>query len=523
MELNPNAWHLRPDDCDKTGPCTLCGCPAAGTRANNVWHRATLETEGLAFPFVVRMKGPKGWQHKGVRVVTRRPRIVDPVSARDLELEEFARLLDADTDAADRDSPGGNIPLAGDVTNPGQTTIDLMARAATLHVMDKGSREIEQVLDLKRGTVQVWANHWPEHWQMACQSAETQLVRMVKAQIGTAAILDDVDGYLERAETADRLAPIVPKWDKPTLCTFFESFVRPNCLYDVKPISLTTYLAVVKLWRLVTGDPPLDSITVQTLSFFRDATAKRRGLRPHTKTSATTVASHLRHLQMILDKAGPPGRRNRDAQGLIANPPWIRPPRMETKLPRVIAPEVFKRIYDATAGMDWPQVPGIRAPAWWKSLLVVAFNTQLRRRTLFEMRMDEIDWQGHCLRLPAGRLKARRPMIVHLNAAAMEALRAIRTTRELIFPRNAKYHTTFQKHFHHLQNSAGIPRKEHIGLHVIRKTAATALATISPQAAQLALGHTHLSTTINNYINPTAITCAALDAIPQPFGLSSAP
>jgi integrase len=72
-----------------------------------------------------------------------------------------------------------------------------------------------------------------------------------------------------------------------------------------------------------------------------------------------------------------------------------------------------------------------------------------------------------------------------------------------------------------LQDSAGIPRKEHFGLHVIRKTAATVLAGFSPQAAQLALGHRSLTTTVNHYINPTSIVAAALDAMPQPFGATT--
>jgi integrase len=356
---------------------------------------------------------------------------------------------------------------------------------------------------------------------MACQSAETQLVRMVKAQIGTTAILDDVDTYLERAEAADKITPVTPAPapEKATLCTFFESYVLPTCFYDDKPLTIETYRGALKLWRLITGDPPIEEITSQTLGLYRDALSKRRGKKPYTKAATNTVASRLRFIQTILDKAGPPGRRNRDAKGLIACAPWIRPPRLEKKLPRTIPPEVLKLVYDATAGMDWPEIPGIKAPAWWKALLEIVYNTALRRRTLFEMRMDEIDWGNNSLRLSAERFKTRQPMIVHLNPAAMTALRRIRTHRELIFPTNANNDRTFYTHFHHLQDLACIPLKQHFGLHVIRKTSATVLAAVNPKTAQLALGHAQLTTTLDSYIDPTDIIGASLDAMPQPFGL----
>ncbi len=376
-------------------------------------------------------------------------------------------------------------------------------------------------MKLKRRTVATWKNHWPEHWEMACHSAEAQLVKMVKAQIGTPAILGDVDGYLERAQAAEQFASIVPEPTEPTLCTFFESYVLPTCFYEDKPRTVEHYRNALKLWRLITGDPPIKEITSQTLGFYRDALSKRRGKLPFTKAATNTVAGRLKAVQTVLDKAGPPARRNRDASGLIACPPWIRPPRLESKLPITVSPEYLKLVYDATAGMDWPDVPGIKAPTWWKSLLEIVYNTALRRRTLFELRMDEIDWPKNCLRLKGERFKSGRPMIVHLNPAAMEALRRIRTPRrELVFPTNATA-KRFYYHFHYLQYTAGIPEKEHFGLHVIRKTAATVLAATSPKTAQLALGHASLSTTLDSYIDPTGIIGATLDAMPQPFGLAT--
>ena len=534
MELNLYDWHKRPDDCHREAPCTVCGCPPEGTRKSGAWHRATLQSEGetFQFRFILRKPGPTGWQTKGLCPIPQEPadEPAQPAArGANLDLQDFARQLFGQPEARGEipapsepgaENPRQPEPVVFNTSTPGETTLNLMARAAVLYVMRKGFPEIEEAMKLKRRTIATWKNHWPEHWQMACQSAETQLVQMVKAQIGTPAILADVETYLERAERADQIATIIPEPapDKPTLCTFFESYVLPTCFYDDKPQTIEYYRIALKLWRLITGDPPIDEITAEILALFRDALSKRRGRKRHTKAATNTVASRLRAIQTILDKAGPPARRNRDAKGLIACAPWIRPPRIEFKLPRTLEPEVLKVVYDATAGMDWPQIPGIKAPAWWKSLLEVTYNTALRRRTLFEMEMDEIDWGKNCLRLKAERFKAGRPMVVHLNPAAMEALRRIRTNRVLIFPTDADS-SAFYKHFHRLQDSAGIPRKEQFGLHVIRKTSATVLAAVSPRTAQLALGHANLTTTLNSYIDPTGIIGASLDAMPQPFGL----
>ena len=249
----------------------------------------------------------------------------------------------------------GDAPAVKDTRNPGNATLEMMSRTAVLHVLGKDFPAIEKVLQLKRRTVDTAKKRWPTHWDMAVNYAEQQLLRTVRASIGNAEkILPDVNGHLGAAEAAERLAAaaggaLLPKPDKPTLSTFFQSFVRPNCLYDVGPGTLDGYQRSIRFWRFITADPPLEEITVPTLTLFRNALSKRRGQGRCTRIAPATVRGHLRDVQFVLDKAGPPGRRNRDAQGLIGSPPWIRPPRVQMKLPRTIAPQVLKLVYDASA------------------------------------------------------------------------------------------------------------------------------------------------------------------------------
>jgi integrase len=68
-----------------------------------------------------------------------------------------------------------------------------------------------------------------------------------------------------------------------------------------------------------------------------------------------------------------------------------------------------------------------------------------------------------------------------------------------------------------LQYRAGIPSAEWFGLHNLRKTIASLLWETSPQAATLALGHVSGVTTVNHYVNPTAIVTTAMDGIEAPW------
>ena len=63
---------------------------------------------------------------------------------------------------------------------------------------------------------------------------------------------------------------------------------------------------------------------------------------------------------------------------------------------------------------------------------MLAFNTGLRKSTLFSLRMSDVRWDDCCLIVPADKSKTRRQQIIHLNAVTMEHLRATRTEREFL-------------------------------------------------------------------------------------------
>jgi integrase len=173
--------------------------------------------------------------------------------------------------------------------------------------------------------------------------------------------------------------------------------------------------------------------------------------------------------------------------------------------------------------LEAPQIPGVKAPAYWWALLTMAWNTALRRGTLFALRFDDVDWAGHRLVIPAERMKARRPLVLHLNQAAMVALRSIRTDRDFVFRLpgcEEVMKSRFYKLLHRLQNLAAIPRKDHFGLHDIHRAVATTMWESSPAAAQFSLGHTRDDITRKHDVDGGPLVARALDALPQPFGFN---
>jgi integrase len=195
--------------------------------------------------------------------------------------------------------------------------------------------------------------------------------------------------------------------------------------------------------------------------------------------------------------------------------PWIKLPRLTWPVPRVVPPEHLDAACRAADLMTVPQIPGIRPAQWWRSLLAVALNTGMRRRTLLSLEWAHVDFERRRAVLPAEIMKSRRPLIVPLNVTAFQHLLAIRDDAGLVFPWPLSP-GKFDKYFHHLQDLAGIDRPDHFGLRHERKTFGTEVFEVSPAAAQWAMGHTTLSVTLKHYVAGDALMAKAVERLPQP-------
>jgi len=468
----PAEWHHKPNGWK--GACPVCNCPADYAVKE---HRATVRGEGYARRFVFRVRRDDGWSIRNVGASWGRPTV-----------DEREGLIE---------------------------------KAARAFAYGRTISSICEELGVPTGTISRWRLAHGPCWDKGYQSAMGDIVDVVREQAGTDAVLTDPDQFLRLAIKADKWATdkgeelFSQAGDELTLTGFYRSYYFPTCTVDLAKSTQGIHQVVLKRWRLLTGDPPLSEITVPMLAKWRDCLMKCRGQSPGSKMSIVTVRNFLRYVHMFLLKAGPPGYKNLDAADLIPRVPWVKSPRADLPAPKIVSVESISSVYNATNTIMQPEIPGLNAADWWQSLIAVAFNTGLRRRTLFELRWDYVDFDKRVINVPPKRLKSRRFQVVRLNETAVEHLRRIEGDRELVFPwPYCKEY--FDRLFHKLQYEAGLPGKAHFGLHNLRKTFGTHIAQESPQAASMALGHAGMDVTIKRYINHDAIVHPAVDRLEQP-------
>lgn len=375
--------------------------------------------------------------------------------------------------------------------------------------------------------VRQWKRDHAEIWHREEERAVQAAIAVVRKMAGTEAILGDVGSYIRQAEFADKWTrshgeTLFPVSGETTLTTFFETWYRPVRLADASGKTVTSYRSCLNKWRLLTKDPPVQEITAQTLALFRDAAAKAPGKDGITRASPNTVRSNLRHVQTILDKCGKPGRRNRDAAGLVSDPPWVKPPKAEWSMRKTVTEEQVNAIYRAAFSMDAPKLWATFKPsAWWKCFIVTAWSTGLRRRSLFELEWSHVDWEKRWLFIPGKHLKGGRPLIIPLTDVTLEHFRSIRSDRTLVFPWPAAGSQgaamqAFRRSWDRLLVAAGIPAAERFTLHSLRRTLGTSLWDASPAAAQLMLGHSDEETTRQHYVRAPEIIAKAMAGLPVP-------
>ncbi len=483
---DPTDWHGGLISGDR---CPLCRIPAAYLVVKGRMHRQARagDPDGAMWIVKARRNSIRALDAKGL-----------PIGDKLLPIGEKLRPSDA----------------------PRKVVEDIRQVAALL-AAGKTHAEIIAELELLPNTIPEWQMRYRPLWEAEVAHAMNTAAAIIRQLAGTDAILEDPSAYYRQAAAAERWCrragvPLFKVSEAPTLTSFFRDYYEPMRLSDVCSGTMKVYQESLRKWTLFTGDPPLATITPLVLARFRDYLQRMKGKDRVSRYSATSVRKILAHIQWVLDKAGPPGPRNRDAADLIATVPWIRLPRLELKEPRIVSDEQLSAVYLATACMDRPRLPGIRPPAWWKAILVFLFNTGLRRGTVFRLHMNAVDWANATLTVPADSIKSRRTHVLPLNTSVIDHLRAIRTNRELLFPWPHGLLAPFYREWHRLLSAAGIPRADHFGFHDIRRTLATRLWVESPAAAQLVLGHVAVSTTIRHYVNGRNIVADALGSLAQP-------
>jgi integrase len=310
-----------------------------------------------------------------------------------------------------------------------------------------------------------------------------------------------------------------------TLSAFWRLYVQPTWLAGRKASwkTVSLYQDAINYWARFTTDPPLCEIDDFVLQRFREGLEALPG-RKGPSLSAASIRKHYRSVQTCLCLTGPrlpsagaAGSAWRKAQRLLKEIPLLEPPPAdEIDDDSNFTVDEIGGLLDACAKMYTPhRVPGVMAPEWWRSLIMVAYNTGERIGALLDVTFDDLD--GTTLTFPRSIRKGRRKSnVVDLNVYAARAIERIRTDREKIFewPYSERH---FFKSWERLRARAGISAARQFGTHALRKATATELADIDERAAQYALGHSSINTTRGHYIKQKReLVKDSLARLPQP-------
>ena len=147
---------------------------------------------------------------------------------------------------------------------------------------------------------------------------------------------------------------------------------------------------------------------------------------------------------------------------------------------------------------------GIHAGKYWEALVSLLFDTGLRRSAAFAIRVDEVDFNTHVLRVPAERMKNLCEQIFWLSDRTMAAILAtFPPARELLFPWPWKStEGTQSRALGKILRRAGLPAGRRDLFHKLRRSCASHLAAAAGEAVAIKqLGHSDASC-IRRYVDP---------------------
>lgn len=320
---------------------------------------------------------------------------------------------------------------------------------------------------------------------------------------------------------------------------YFERIHAPVFLSAARPGTLKRNRETISHWRRLTRNPGLRYIDAETLAVFKsrmlnpaafDRPAGRRTPQltmfadpppppaaEHARPlSRATVNLHLRQVMSILNKAGPPGPKNRDALGILESAPWTRPLRQYKRRPRNVKDDLLEAVYRACSVARLPAIDGVRAEHWWKALVVAALVVGYRKGGLLSIQWTAVDWDESLVRLEAEGDKCWTEREKPVPRIVLQHLLRIRSAHELIFhwPHSE---ATFYRQWRAIQQAAGIPPEGRIKIHDLKRACGTRYAAMkaSPWCVQMMLDHSAIQTA-SAYINAEDEAREAVERFPLP-------
>ncbi|MFV0443871.1 MAG: tyrosine-type recombinase/integrase [Planctomycetaceae bacterium] len=295
--------------------------------------------------------------------------------------------------------------------------------------------------------------------------------------------------------------------------TMREAFEKHYDKSELSEATINLYRFGFVVWEKLTSNPPVGSITNETMAAFRQA-ALDRGYSP------ASVNTNWQRYRAILRRCGPPYTGNPWGLSIIPVVPAMKHCREPQKRPRLVSLEDFSKTYVACRHAECPKT-GLPPSDFWRGLLVVAFCTGLRRGDLFALDWSQISLADGTMDFTAR--KTGKADLWPLHPAAVEHLARLqrpgggKVFRGLYNGGTAGLYQPFYK----LQEIAGV--KERFGLHDIRRSAASYLEKVAPGLGPEFLQHAQHGVSERFYLNRFDSLREALEKLPLPDGFRAGP
>ncbi len=280
-----------------------------------------------------------------------------------------------------------------------------------------------------------------------------------------------------------------PLSDERTLMNVFSRSFERLQLVDAAEASAEKYKCVINRfsWYLA-SEATLENLTDDTLQeFFAWLKAAGR--------SNATINGYRACLLALWRHAW----RKRMLDELPHDVPKLREPK---RLPKAWSLTEFERILTA-AGKQPGEVAGISSSQWWRSLLLVAFDTGLRISALLQTRVADLDVEAGVLFIAAEHQKqdADQVFALHADTRSLIALTAP-FDREWLFPWPHGMRE-LRECYREILKTSGLPHGKKDLFHKLRRTSGTYLARATDAAtAQSHLGHSSMAVTARSYLDP---------------------
>lgn len=288
------------------------------------------------------------------------------------------------------------------------------------------------------------------------------------------------------------------------LAQFFEEVYRPRRLVQATPASAYNYSWAIKtLERFLDRPATLADLNEETAMQFVSGMLKEG----RAVVSVNGLVNHLKTLALF-------ARKKRYIEIDLSEVDSLRVPK---QLPTAWTVAEMEGILKSCAARTG-RVSGVAAAAWWTALVLVGFDTGIRRRALFAIRFNDLDFEHFVLRVPAESMKTLVAQSFKLHPQTIEAILAtVPPDRELVFPLGCAI-CTIETRWKEILIDAGLDCGRREGFHKLRRTCASHIAAKLGEAmAQKQLGHSDPSC-IKRYIDPTFTASHELAlSLPRPL------